>query len=351
MMKKPWSDFTAITSQSYVRDLAPQALAIRADDLFDMQEYHRKERIAACRGIDPIRVIVAYAQDELVYDARGRIAAMPDRGAYAALPRERKVNKFGPAYRRDAKLYLHKTMADVTIAAAIYLYQTHGWTTVLYDGLRTVDAAYKLYLNAADSDMESGLLSLPGRSSHNKGMAIDSMMMDASGQEIDVGAHFDHLDMEVDSRLCETISHTARRNRMVRETAFMRAGFANGVIMAPLRSEFWHDQLPENREDLWRVLDSAARCLGLRLLSEEDEKLRKQNRAVFREKWERWNYTDFLARWEKLFRGREETLKELFGASSPPAHEKIEFYHGNYHPVYDGTLIAGGKHLTEKAAA
>ena len=338
MTKKPWSDFTGITSQSYVRDLLPKALDVEVNDLFDMQEYRREARVIACKGVDPIRVVVTYAQDELVYDAKGDISPERNRNAYLSLPRERRVNKFGLSYRRDARLYLQKTLADVTVDAAIYLYRTHGWSTVLYDGLRTVDGAYNLYLNAHDSDMSSGLLSLPGRSSHNKGLAIDSMMVEKSGREVDVGAHFDHLDMAVASRLCDSISETAKRNRVLRESAFMRAGFAHGILIAPLRAEFWHDQLPENREDLWRVLESAARCMGMELLTAEDELLRKQNRAAFEEKWERWSYADFLAEWQKLFRGHEAKLKELFGVTSPPPQEKIEFYHGNYHPVYDKQL-------------
>ena len=116
--------------------------------------------------------------------------------------------------------------------------------------------------------------------------------------------------------------------------------------MAPLRSEFWHDQLPENREDLWRVLEAAARCLGLSLLTIEDEQLRKANRTAFEEKWERWSYSDFLAQWQKLFRGHEARLKELFGVIMPPTHDKIEFYHGNYHHIYDSALKTSGKNLT-----
>jgi len=351
MTKKPWSDFTGIMSRSYVRDLLPQAISIVPDDLCDMQEYRREVRMAACNGVDPIRVVVAYAQDELVYDAKGGIAPELNRNAYATLPRERRVNKFGLSYRRDAKLYLHKTLAGITVDAAIYLYQTQGWTTVLYDGLRTIDGAYQLYLNAAESDMSSGLLSLPGRSSHNKGMAIDSMMMDKSGREVDVGAHFDHLDMAINSRLCDSISDTAKRNRTLREAAFLRAGFARGIILAPLRTEFWHDQLPENCKDLWRVLESVARCVGITLLSQEDEILRKQNRAAFEEKWERWSYADFLAQWQTLFRGHEAKLRELFGVIIPPSQERIEFYHGNYNHIYDADLRAAGKHLTAQAAA
>jgi len=350
MTKRPWNDFTGLISQSHVRDLLPQPLTIAPDDLIDMQEYRKKERAAACNGVDPIRVIVAYAQDELIYNDKNEIVTA-DQKTYVSVPRARRVNKFGLAYRSDAKLYLHKTLAPVVIYAAIDLYQNQGWTTVLYDGLRTIEGAYNLYVKAQDSDMESGLLSLPGRSSHNKGMAIDSMMMDKFGCEVDMGARFDHLDMTVNSRLCDKISSTAKRNRILRETAFMRASFAHRILGAPLRSEFWHDQLPENREDLWRVLEAAARCIGMHLLTEEDERLRKQNRAAFEEKWERWSYTDFLAHWQNFFGSQEANLKELFGAILPPLEEKIEFYHGNYHHIYDSALQSSGKNLTKEIIA
>jgi hypothetical protein len=212
-----------------------------------------------------------------------------------------------------------------------------------------VDAAYKLYEGATDSDMESGLLSLPGHSSHNKGMAIDSMFYTPEGYEVDVGAHFDHLDMEVNHRHYRgsRISKTALENRRLREALFLRAAFARGVLLAPLRAEFWHDQMPENREDLWRVLESAARCIGLDLLSKEDENLRRNNRAAFAEKWERWSYADFLSHWRQFFKGREELLQAALGTKLPPEKDCLQCYHGNFNPVYDANLRTSGKHLTD----
>lgn len=352
MSKRGWDAFTGITSHSYVRDQMDDARHISPLDLYDMAKYQREERLKACNGYDPIRIIVAYAQEDLVYDAKGHITKVDD-STYSATPRENKINKFALAYREDAKLYLHKVMADITVAAAIDMYKTHGWDMVLYDGLRTVDGAYALYQGADEADMECGLLSLPGRSSHNKGMAIDSMMEDRNGNEIDVGGHFDHLDMEVNSRLYHgpKLSEAAQRNRLIREAAFQRAALSQGMLLAPLRSEFWHDQTPENREDLWRVLESVARCLGMRLLDDDDERLRKTDRKSFIHHWEEWDYAEFCARWKTLFAGREGELVKILGTDSPPAKEKPEFYHGNYHPVYDASLRASGKHLTDWANA
>ncbi|MGE0753800.1 MAG: M15 family metallopeptidase [Alphaproteobacteria bacterium] len=353
MSKRPWQDFTGCRSQSFVTDLVEAPQEVHPDDLVNMASYRKEERREACKGSDPIIIRVAYAQNELIYDEDGRLRAQNDADSYAALPRDDKLNKFGLAYRKDAPLLMHKTLADITIIAAIHLYQTHGWRTVLYDSLRTMEGAYKLYCFAPDKDIADGLLALPGESAHNKGLAVDSMLEDKDGMEVDMGAHFDHLDMTINNRAYagNKISEQAKKNRIIREAAFLRGALSQGLLVAPLRSEFWDDRLPENRADLWRVLDSAARCLDLELLSAHDLGLRKSNRAAFKEKWERWNYKDFLEQWQYIFSGRESDLEQMFGVVMPPLDEKASFYHGNFHPIYDSSLVESGKNLTESAGA
>jgi D-alanyl-D-alanine dipeptidase len=335
-----------------VPGLVKDAKFVAPSDLRDMDKHRKKERKDACDGHDPLQTLVAYAQDDLIYDASDNVVKV-DRATYAITPRDRRVNKFGLAYRTDAPFQLHKTLADIVVGAAIHLYKTQGWTTVLYDGLRTVEGAYKLYLQAHDSDMASGLLSLPGQSAHNKGLAVDSMMLDENGREVDMGGHFDHLDMTTNGRLYtgDKISDAAKQNRLIREAAFLYSAFTQDLLIAPLRNEFWDDRLPENRADLWRVLDSAARCMGITLLTQKDEMLRKTKRQAFVDLWENWTYADFLGQWEKVFAGHAQQVKKLFGVRRPPENEKAEFYHGNYHPIYDSSLREAGKHLTEDLAA
>lgn len=349
-MKKPWPAFAGVASRSFVRGLVTEASHVPPSDLVLLDEHQRDKRLSHGRGHDPLRTLVAYAQDRLIYDKNGNLISA-DAADYAATPRAERLNVFGLAYRRDAKLYLHRTLADIIVGAAIDLYETQGWTTVVYDGLRTVDGAFNLYNFATDADIENGLLALPGQSAHNKGLAVDSMMCDAEGREVEMGGHFDHLDMETNSRAYtgDKISAAAQQNRLIREAAFLRSAFAQGLLVAPLRSEFWDDRPPENREDLWRVLDSAARCMGITLLSPEDIALRKKDRPAFTAKWESWDYARFLDEWRKTFRGMESEVKEKIGA--PPAKEKPEFYHGNYHPIYDESLKASGKHQTTGKAA
>jgi D-alanyl-D-alanine dipeptidase len=326
MPKRPWQEFQYIRSRSFVQALVKDAREVTPDMLVDMATY--SPYISLC---------VAYAQDRLLWNG-----AFPpvhaDSITYAQSTREERVNKFGLAYRPDASLWLHETLARITAAAANHLYHTYGWRMVLYDGLRTVDGAYNLYLHAHDNDMSSGLLSLPGTSAHNKGLAVDSMMLDEDGLEVDMGGHFDHLDMSTNGRNCNSISAEAIENRRIREAAFLRGAFSQGLLVAPLRGEFWDDRLPENREDLWRVMDSAARVIGLCLLTSEDDALRKKDRGAFAAKWESWSYAQFLERWQTFFAGHEEKLVQELGTALPPTEEKPEFYHGNYHPIYESAM-------------
>lgn len=335
-------------STSFVRDLVPDAQDVNANDLVDMTAYRKQERVGACAGHDPIKVFLAYAQEEHVYSEHGR-PVKTDRVTYEATPRAGRLNVFGLSYRRNATFWLHRVLADIVVGACVHLYQTQGWTTVLYDGLRTVEGAFKLYNFATDEDLANGLLALPGASAHNKGMAVDSMMYEKDGKEVDMGGHFDHLDMATNMRTYkgDKISEAAKQHRLIREAAFLRSAFTQGLLIAPLRSEFWDDRPPENREDLWRVLDSAARVMGMELLADDDIRLRKTDRAAFAKRWEQWSYADFLNKWQECFKGREAELKEKLGVILPPPEEKPEFYHGNFHPIYDRDLRASGKNLTE----
>lgn len=322
--------------------------------LVDLHSYRMADRMAAGRQ-DPIRMVVAYGQEEMVFvpSATGgwRMQAAPDEAAYRRTPPDKRVNKFGMAYRADAPFLLHRALADIVVDAAIDLRDRRGWHSVFFDGLRTVEAAFLLWRLSDPQWLADGLLARPGASAHNKGMAVDWMMTDAAtGDEIDMGGHFDHSDMESNHRLYAgpKISAAARKHRLIREQAVQRAALGRGILIAPLRNEFWDDRFPENREDLWRVLESVARCLGVALLSAEDEAMRVQDRSAFAAKWEDWDYDRFVREWQATFKGREQDLQAMLGAAEPPSEQGV-VYHGAYAPLYDRALRAHGKHLANEA--
>lgn len=312
--RRPWQDFVNVRSQTFVRGLVADASDVLPAELVDMASYNNPSLI----------ICLAYAQEELIYNEKNQVIAV-DKQTYAIATREQRVNKFGLAYKQNTKFWLHKTLADIVVGAADYLYKTHGWRTVLYDGLRTVNGAFALYNFATDADLASNILAMPGQSAHNKGLAIDSMVIDKNDCEIEMGGHLDHLDMSTNMRHYngDKISQTAKKNRLIREAAFLRSAFSQNLLIAPLRNEFWDDRLPENREDLWRIIDSVARCIGIEYSVENKEN---------------WGYSDFLNNWQRIFAGHEKKLTETIGYTMPPLTEKLEFYHGNYHPIYDINL-------------
>lgn len=313
--KQEWSVFASLPNGRYERTVSPE-------ELVDIAQYRRDARIAACKGHDPLLAIPAYAQDSLVYDAENRLQQAPD-AAYAATPYEVRVNKFGKAYKQGAPVLLHRTLADIMVDAAVDLYNDKKWNTVVFDGLRTMEGGYLLYRNAQDQWLQDGLLSAPGKSAHNRGLAADTALFDDHGREIDMGAHFDHADMKINNRTYSgnEISESAKENRLIRERAVMAAALKRGTVAMPLREEFWHDQVPGTPEDLWRVIESICRCIG-------QTPPQKAERAR--------TYEAFAAQWKTLDKGK---LSATFGdaALKPPAAEHIT-YHEKLKPIYDREL-------------
>jgi len=340
--RKPWSEFVLIRSNASV---APQAHAVNPDDLVNMATYRDNK--------DALDVFVVYAHDSYVFDENGKPKKV-DKAAHDNTPRLGKVNKFGKSYKDDAQLWLHKDMADIVVDAAEFMHAQYGWRSTLYDGLRTVNGAYNMYRNAAQSDLDEGLLAPPGLSAHNKGMAADLTMFDKNGKLVDIGGNFDHLDMKTNSRNNTTLSPDIIANRRQREIAFQHAALSRGRLFAPLRSEFWDERFPENMADHWRVLESLCRCLGKTLLTVEDENNRispagSPAREAFRTKWEAMDYDQFKNKWAELFDDAtlRSTLKLDASIMLPPDRSTV-IYHGDFHPLYDRDLPPT-KQITDNA--
>jgi D-alanyl-D-alanine dipeptidase len=347
IQRRPWADFAFLQSHTHTR---PQARNVSPEALVDMASYRNTDRYH--NGYDIIQTVVAYAYDDLIYDNKGRPIHV-DAKTYAATPRDLKVNKFAKAYRNDARIWLHRAMADIVVDAALFLHKQHGWTCTIYDGLRTVDGAYLVYSQMSDEDIASGIFAAPGNSAHNKGMAVDLVIFDADGTLVEMGGNFDHLDMTTNSRTYTGLPPHVIENRIKREIAFQHAALLHGRLFAPLRSEFWDERFPENTQDHWRVLDSLARCMGQCLLSEQDEINRtspkeSDARTCFERDWEQMDYHRFTAHWQRLFDDAElrQQLDLSMQVKLPPDEDTV-IYHGDFHPIYDRDLAPSGKHITD----
>lgn len=308
--RQKWEAFAELPAGNYAR-------AIAANELVDMAEFRSAERVQAC-GADPIQVLVAYAQHTLVYDADGRMRKA-SAAEYAAAPMENRVNKFGLAYKAGSKIWLHKHLAEICVDVAINMYRAQGWTMVIFDGLRTMEAGYLLYCGAKDEWLQDKLLAPPGKSAHNRALAVDCMLFDANEREVDMGVHFDHTDMKLNRRDYSgtEISEAAKANRLTRERAFLRAALNRDTLVMPLNAEFWHDQVPGSAEDLWRVMESTCRSIGIAAPLEKAH-----------------DYAAFAAQWKAL---DQKKMQAVFGDVALPAADKI-MYHECLKPIYDRDL-------------
>ncbi len=337
-----WSDYENLKS-TQKREILEESR------LVDLASLHQSRH----NGADGLKVEIAYAQNHKVY-RNGRISAVDDLEYVTINDPNQRVNKFdafGPAYRKEARtLWLDERLANVTSDAAKWLGE-RGYTLIAFDGLRTMEAGY-LMAAANPESVDIGLLARPGRSAHNRGLAIDAMLLDSSGCEADMGGHFDHVDydrankLESSHRNYRGIEPRQYANRLLMERAFMRAALKNNTLIAPLREEFWDFRAPEDRMDLWRVLESVARCIddhmlqqqigevidGIRTLNREGRQTEAVARFGFR------SYDDFKHTWKELFRGKDVLLMQALGTTQPPASEAGIAYHGAYNPIYDREL-------------
>lgn len=170
-------------------------------------------------------------------------------------------NIFGSAiYRPDAKLWLHRDLAAVTLLAARRLRRQHGYTLELKDGLRTTDAQKtmsmtEIVLSHPHWTMPGPrqLLSLPGGGGHPRGMAVDVCLLDENGKEIDMGVPFDYFSENPEenpaSRSYTGFSDEVLENRQILEQAFLRAADDLNLILLPLHSEWWDFRIPSEIAD------------------------------------------------------------------------------------------------------
>ncbi|MBY0406874.1 MAG: hypothetical protein K2Q01_04225, partial [Rickettsiales bacterium] len=274
---------------------------IPLSDLVNLANYRKKHRMG--QGLpDPLIILVAYAQDELIYD-NGRIttcdATNYERHKHSPEPASRNilVNKFGQCYPRGWPLLLHRRLADVIIDTAIDMQSRFRHFTVVMDGLRTYEAGQRMQANRPDL-VASGMLAPAGASAHNRALAVDSKLFElidpqsyetwvgevplTSLEEADEHGHLDdEQDMHINSRFyAGPMSTSARKNRHERIVCWQRASVKNRTPIANLLAEFWDDRVPGSPSDMWRVLVCRAMCLHLNVHPSSHPEIQKTKAAL-----------------------------------------------------------------------
>lgn len=147
-------------------------------------------------------------------------------------------------YARNARLSLHRDMARIVLLVARTVHEKHGWTLVLKDGLRTVDAQEQLMqtdIVKAHPEWLDGpnrLLSSPGHGGHPRGMAIDVAI-----KGVDMGTCFDEMTVQ-SARDYTGLTPTILDNRKKLEDAFISSAQKLSLPMLPLPSEWWDFRFP-----------------------------------------------------------------------------------------------------------
>lgn len=195
--------------------------------------------------VPPVRIP---ASDLVALDGLSASAPLKVDLVYARADHPRNI--FGTAiYRPDARMWAHKDLARVIAAAAVLCHARTGWIFEVKDSLRPVEAQEKMRQteivrrNPHWLQEPGRLLSPPGLGAHPRGMAVDIILLDAQGNEIDMGTPFDYLTEDrannPAARSYRNFPDAVLRNRQVLEDAMLEAGKNLGFQIYPLPQEWW----------------------------------------------------------------------------------------------------------------
>ena len=136
-----------------------------------------------------------------------------------------------PIYRR-AWCFLHPE-AEAKLVRAAALARPLGLTLKILDAFRPGEAQWRLWNARPDPDF----LADPRRGSpHSRGVAVDLTLIDALGQELDMGTAFDAF-TPLSSHASTAVSPTAQKNR------FLLLGLMSAAGWDFYGNEWWHYQL------------------------------------------------------------------------------------------------------------
>lgn len=166
-------------------------------------------------------------------------------------------NHFGQIYHKDAILQGHRDLVKIVLLVSYRLYQAHGWTLIVKDCLRPIEAQGLM----VETDIvkanphwliEPRFLSSPGQGGHPRGMAVDLDALDATGQAVDFGTAFDHFSSATDKdrnpahREHPDLTNQAGKNRLILTDAMISAAADFNLPMLPLPQEWWDFRFPSS---------------------------------------------------------------------------------------------------------
>jgi len=163
---------------------------------------------------------------------------------------DHKDNIFKQAiYKPNTKCWGHKDMVRLTLRAAEICFEETGYIFEIKDCLRPMEAQAVMMeteivrANPQWTMEPDRLLSPPGKGGHPRGMAVDIILKDNMGAEIDMGTNFDFLTEDRTNnpaaRNYTNFSEDVLNNRQILEKAMMTAAAEMKRALLPLPSEWW----------------------------------------------------------------------------------------------------------------
>ncbi len=176
-------------------------------------------------------------------------------------------------YKPDAKLWMHKDLAAVTLRAAEICYQESGYIFEIKDSLRPVEAQTAMIetpIVQKNPHWIGPLLARPGVGGHPRGMAVDIVLRTASGNLVDMGTEFDHFDEDPAKnpadRSFTDLAETVLENRRLLQESMCRAGDELGHEIWPLPTEWWDFRFPRHTTDAYAPLSDRDLPAEMRLV-------------------------------------------------------------------------------------
>lgn len=178
-------------------------------------------------------------------------------------------------YRPDARMWGHRDLVQIILAAANICHKKTGWIFEVKDCLRTVEAQALMcktdIVKAHPQWLEEPgrLLSPPGQGGHPRGMAVDIVLVDLNGDEIDMGTSFDFLTEDRNNnpaaRNYTQLSSAVLEHRRILEDSMMQAAKEAGRELLPLPQEWWDFRFPRDYTAGFEPIRDASLPPGMRM--------------------------------------------------------------------------------------
>lgn len=137
-----------------------------------------------------------------------------------------------------AECYLRlKTIKALIIASDFF--EKDGYKIKLFDCYRSLDVQKKMWKIVNNP---SYVANPKTGSVHNRGKAVDLTLVDAEGNDLDMGTAFDSFSPKAGHKY-KRLSKTILKNRLYLKNVMIKSGFA------PLSSEWWHYNLDDSKQD------------------------------------------------------------------------------------------------------